>query len=481
MNWAEYLFDFYIKDNVSDKKIILSDKAFICNNKEFLNFIKSKGFSFNVSASSKEFIKAVHSEVDIIICDYRNGKFSVSIANSFSFPVIEMNYNNLPFNIDAFLFESIDFNDLQILMNFSLHNPDIFIHEVNYKSILDSEIKKKNDENIKDYIKVFKGVIENSKNLTYDDILEIGIKWGDYIFTCYESGYTPDFTFLEKLDSIVLNFIITSGLKNIAFEPLKNFKSVERISGYLSKNFNTKTALLCFDGMGVAEWFLLKKYLNDFSFIEKPVFSMIPSVTRISRFAIYSGNIEEIYNSKSPNEEKAFKERFNNGVFLRNKNKITDDSILGFNFISKIYNIFDDTAHSTLVDSDNFSKNRYFKIIEEYLYGSGIKDEVKTLIKNGYKIFFCSDHGCTVSQGNGYRFEKYLIDSFSKRGTIIKTNSFLNKGNYFIYNPGNGLDIKIVLAPPLKMFANMDTFEITHGGVGIEEIVIPFIEVEEKV
>jgi len=222
--------------------------------------------------------------------------------------------------------------------------------------------------------------------------------------------------------------ILHGGLKNLPFEMVSAFKSVERICGYLkSCNYEKKT-ILCFDGMGWAEWFLIKDCfveMFDVDLIEKPIFSMIPSTTKISRSAIFSGNLNEVYQKSYPNEHKSFSEKF---LIMLNYSKIMIPSprivFLGIKPLQKYIIYFDETAHKTILKSHNLSKNTYFHIIKQYLRQTAIFREVQILLNNGFHIYICSDHGCTAAKGNGHKIEKYLIDSYSKRGTIIRKNSF---------------------------------------------------------
>ena len=48
------------------------------------------------------------------------------------------------------------------------------------------------------------------------------------------------------------------------------------------------------------------------------------------------------------------------------------------------------------------------------------------LKKLGYSIFFCSDHGSVVAQGNGRKIDKYLIEQSCKRATLINKSELAN-------------------------------------------------------
>ena len=89
------------------------------------------------------------------------------------------------------------------------------------------------------------------------------------------------------------NYILPGQLKSLFYETFQNIKSVDKILPFIDNkksNDNKKIALICFDCMGIAEWELLKTFFKDFDFTERYLFSLIPSITSISRGAIYSAS-----------------------------------------------------------------------------------------------------------------------------------------------------------------------------------------------
>ncbi len=73
---------------------------------------------------------------------------------------------------------------------------------------------------------------------------------------------------------------------------------VHQIPWYLNyimkKQKYDRVALLVFDGMSVDNWYLIKRYLNKnalWNIEEKKSFAWIPTLTSISRQAIFSGDI----------------------------------------------------------------------------------------------------------------------------------------------------------------------------------------------
>jgi len=264
----------------------------------------------------------------------------------------------------------------------------------------------------------------------------------------------------------------------------KNPKSVNKILANIKSDDPEKTALICFDCMGYAEWYLLQEYLsnNGLSFTDTALFTMLPSVTCISRSAIFHGS-RDVFNIKSPgmsDEAKAFKEYFTGKEtkYFTEKDPITDDSLLGYDCISILYNFFDDLCHSTKFPPNEAGKQLYFDAVRAYLKKSLVSQTLQTLRSDGFTIYICSDHGSVVAFGNGKKFDKYLIDSFAKRAIIIPAEASSLIDYTKIKIPF--IDDKLIALPEGRtMFANKNQIEINHGGITVEEMVVPFIKIKQ--
>jgi hypothetical protein len=235
--------------------------------------------------------------------------------------------------------------------------------------------------------------------------------------------------------------------------------------------------------MGWAEWFLLKDFLQEMnlSFEESELFALLPTVTSISRSAIFQGSTD-VYNIKTPGrayEEKKFASFFseNETRFFSGTESITDDSLLGYDYISILFTFFDDIAHAAQIPVNGLGKLLYFDAINSYLKNSNLKQVIETLLQNGFAVYFCSDHGSVVATGNGQRIEKYLIDNFAKRACIIPESSSelteLKKVNIPFVS-----DKVMILPEGREMFSNRGKQEINHGGITVEEMVVPYIKIK---
>jgi len=441
---------------------------------------------YNVVSNTAELLVAKDSDALIIIDDVCYINIPENIKSNYE--IVSVNHNSLPFNIEYKIYKDLSINDVMIVMEYSATYGNELITENNYKekmkNISDDILKKRNTKIFQDIYEILSR--KDDKSFTYNDLLSLGVYWGEYVFNCFKLEIQPDQKVLNDIDKNILNYVLNVGLKNLSYETLDNFKSVDRILGYLKQLKLQKIGLICFDGMGIAEWLLLKEIFlenGNYSFSEKGIFSLIPTITRISRYAIYAENLDVIYgndSSSSPSELKLLQEIVPDSQLFKDNENIFQESLLGYNFISKIYNIFDDIAHSVKLGTKEHSKNIYFKIIKEHLLKSRILEEIQILLQNDYKIYFCSDHGCTIAIGTGDKIAKHLIDMYSKRGTIIKENKSIVPEDYNIYKIPFLKNKNVILANPNEMFANKNVIEITHGGISAEELIVPFIEFKNR-
>ncbi|NLZ53842.1 MAG: BREX-3 system phosphatase PglZ, partial [Thermoanaerobacteraceae bacterium] len=136
------------------------------------------------------------------------------------------------------------------------------------------------------------------------------------------------------------------------------------ISRQMERDFRKKVALIVFDGMALDDWFIISHYLNQNSCYyieEKLCFAWIPTITSISRQAIFSGQIPRYFGKTifSTGEDERHWKKFwtQQGTkpdaiyYLRNIKHFTEEGlkdiienprakVLGF-----VVNMVDDMAH----------------------------------------------------------------------------------------------------------------------------------------
>ncbi len=461
---------------VGHTKLIL-DRTGVLLDERFVEFLVGKGLEPQMANTTQELMLAFQFTPDLILSPLTE----VPSHLEKKLDIIVWDYTSFPFDIEPSVAANLSVDQLISLMIQTGENPDggLITHE-NIMSELQKSVVYSNKYLAEELAKKIKS--QAYVVTDYNGILNLGRLWGEYVHLCFVVNEQPREELQQMVDDATSQSVLAGKLKNLFYESESSLKSVDKIRSFLKGlRKDQKVALICFDGMGVAEWQVLRKYLHDcsFTFLEKYMFSLIPTMTKISRSAIYYGDAQVVYSLKSPNENKQFRDFFNDRKcgFYREGDIGSEDDLLGVDLVSVIYNFFDDIGHHTQQPQGDMSKELYFQNLQNYLEKSKIKDELLLLKKLGYKIYFCSDHGCVAARGNGQKIDKYLIEEASKRATLINKTQLADFYDVDHYEVPFVEDKVTLLAKGRTMFASSKVREISHGGITLEELIVPFVEI----
>jgi len=479
MTWENSI---VIKLNLEDiSRQVIIDFTGILFSKEFQDFLQAKNISFKQAGTIAELYAFCDEyETKILLTSLKEIPPFISAKAD----VKKFTLADLPLNADVKALEKLIINELVLLLNYL--NATNLLQPITQGNVLQLLQNAKQNQN-KVLITKLKEKIGSllQTETHYDNILQLGMHLGKLQFAIFESGSAEEqkdlVSFQQSIDQYSFKYILSGNLKNIFYEPASSVKSVDRIIPYLKTKSQKKIALICFDCMGISEWELLKEYLQPIgaSFKEQQTFALIPTITAISRNSIFFSNNIKAFQLKPINEGKELQLRFPDSIckLFREKDNITADTLLGINVVSVIYNFFDDLSHSAQFPPLVENKLLYFDAVKNYLANSNILKQLITLLDEGYKLYFCSDHGSIVANGNGKKIEKYLREKFAKRACLIGGKTSVKFQNFpqmkipFVENK------LLVLAEGRTMFDNLNYIEISHGGITVDEIVVPFIEV----
>jgi len=294
----------------------------------------------------------------------------------------------------------------------------------------------------------------------------------------------------ERLKELFTDFVF-SNYKNLFYESFISAPvTVDRVLAYLSQQRPGKKVLICFDGMGFQEWFSIKEYLEHkkiSNFQEGHVFALLPTVTSISRRALFSG--ERNY-KRMPEEKKGFNEyvkknwpggKSNESLFFPNAKIAFNPDYFSGEYVGIIFNLIDNLIHQ-FKDMDN-SKKLFQNNLSIILGNTELDEIIAKFLEEDFRVFLTSDHGSVWSQGMGLKQDKHLLEERAKRACLFNNEllakDFLKADKELrMFKFEEIFEEKCtVFSPWRKMFGNVDHNEITHGGMHLEEVVVPFVEV----
>ncbi|MBQ4549126.1 MAG: PglZ domain-containing protein [Bacteroidales bacterium] len=303
-------------------------------------------------------------------------------------------------------------------------------------------------------------------------------------------AYTEIEDAIQHLNKDFQNFIDKRYFSFINSSPIQKPKLVHKILPHLAhkhKN-NDKIVLLIIDGMSYWQYLILDKELKGIGIetTKEITFAYLPSITKLSRQAIFRGAVPSLnYNQSHKEERKLWIDYWTN---LQSNKKMQDFEI-GYSHgnyqinNSNIYRLaivdvsLDEKMHSSHNNKDLFVLTNN--------WAEEVSLHIKELYQSGYTIYITTDHGNI--HANPWRSldieeKTYLYEKESKG----KRHLIYNKTEYLEDFLQKNQEIKddLLVHDTWAVWRNANNFSntdnITHGGSHFLEVIIPFITIENK-
>lgn len=268
--------------------------------------------------------------------------------------------------------------------------------------------------------------------------------------------------------------------------PIKKPQIVSKILDYIDFNYKQDSiALIVIDGLSFWQYALIKNRLSG-NKKEEITFSWIPSITQLSRQAIFRGSSPlESYKQNPTNESKLWKDywkskNYNDFEILYQHDTINISSTDSIKRLGLVYKDLDDYMHSSK------DYNDLLKLTENWFVRSKLQETIQDLLSKGFRVIITSDHGNIQAKGwrglNGK--EKLGTNKSGSRSERHLEYSEKRLKDEFLDNNPELLD-SIVQEEQALYFKDELSFSrrddlVTHGGAHFLEVVIPFIEITNE-
>jgi hypothetical protein len=336
----------------------------------------------------------------------------------------------------------------------------------------------------------------------YKDWLHIMEWMAEYKCTILEANkreYEEEaYALFQQVNGAFEQWMMTNYRSLTSLPPIPKPKMVHHIVQFLAakRAQNEKIALLVMDGMSYVQWKRIKHDLENkgFTFEEHGVFAWVPTLTSVSRQAIFSGHFPSVFSqsihttAKEENYWKTFWE--NNGVLKQyvsyqkglGKDRYKKEEIVAFRRPSiKIYGAVIDSIDRFIHGAVQGEKSLMSEL-QLWLHTDYLAQLLADLHDANFKIYITSDHGNTESIGIGRISEGVLAEQKGERvriyDDVVLWQEATKKINGIPWS-GAGLpnDYYALLAPYGQAFVHKNERIVSHGSISIEEVIVPFVRV----
>ncbi len=291
-----------------------------------------------------------------------------------------------------------------------------------------------------------------------------------------------------------------AGLHNQPPDPPVMVHHVPRyLARRLERGSEDKAALIVVDGLALDQWLVLRDVLADqrpcLRFHEGAVFAWVPTITSVSRQAIFAGKAPFYFPSSIHTTDRE----------ASSWSRFWVDQGVGARAVGYAKGLGDgppDGASEILSRTDIRALGLVVDKVDKIMHGmelgtAGMHNQVRQwadegfmaelldkLLGDGFTVYLTSDHGNIEAEGRGRPSEGAVADVRGERARIypdaVLRSRVQNQFPDAVAWPTIGLpeDCLALLAPGRSAFIREGERVVGHGGASLEEVVVPWIRIE---
>ncbi len=355
------------------------------------------------------------------------------------------------------------------------------------------------------HIDVFFDKIESSIpnfNARYNAWLDFARQWAELtsLSITLQTGANRLSAIQEKVNTAFLTWLKSHYNALISLppqSPVMVHQIVRSASRKLAEGAIRKFALIVIDGLAFNQWMTMRPYLDKkFTLSSTGCFAWIPTLTSISRQAIFSGKIPAMFpasvNSTAKEdclwnqvwEASGLKKTeimYTKGLGDGSPDSVLDEispktKICGF-VIDKV----DKIMHGMQLGNSGMHNQ-----IKQWLNQQYLEKMILGLLDRGFSVTITSDHGNIECMGLGRLQEGVLSELQGARVRVYSDKTLLNSAvtkyeHAFALNlAGMPNDFYAMSLPYNFAFIANGENVVAHGGVSIEEVIVPLVNITGK-
>ncbi len=273
------------------------------------------------------------------------------------------------------------------------------------------------------------------------------------------------------------------------------------LAGERSRRKLPKIALLVLDGLALDQWLLLRRALEGgdrgWRFQVSATFAWVPTLTSVTRQSIFAGE-PPLYFANSletTSRERSHWLRFweDQGVPKNAVELVTNiqgaadvdlESALAnprLSVLGIIWNQIDELVHTAIMKTSGLHL-----LIRKWATEGHLQTLLQRLHDEGFAVYLTADHGNVAATGIGDPREGVLVEQKGQRVRVYDRSEYLEEvaGRFpdAVRWPNYGLPAArhALLAGGLQAFTTVGASVVSHGGIALEEVLVPFVTITRE-
>ncbi len=263
-----------------------------------------------------------------------------------------------------------------------------------------------------------------------------------------------------------------------------------------------RLALLCFDGLALDQWLLLRDHLRSalpgLAVHENRTYAVAPTLTGVSRQALFAGRPPSLFADtwqRTDRDPERWQAYWVNHDVPRQRIAYVPVKVAGQGLdqvralaegrnqrLGVLVNLFDEVMHAVQGTAPEADKRVYYGTLRSHIENGRLAELFDLLLGHGYRVFVTADHGNVAGVGNGLKPPKALVEGYARRVALFDKAELAQE-----YAAVHGLrlyrtkalppDLHPVYPVGNQLFDTAGVASVSHGGLSPEELVVPFVEV----
>lgn len=338
---------------------------------------------------------------------------------------------------------------------------------------------------------------------SWAELIVLRWKWDEALESADRTGWTD---LQSKLEESFAQWMIRryGSLYNLPYHQqpvmvhqISRFLAVER-----SRKKLAKIALVVLDGLAFDQWLVLREGLESgdsaLRFQESTAFAWVPTLTSVTRQSIFAGEPPLYFpdSIETTSKERSHWLRFweDQGLqrsvveLVTSLESPTDPkleaalAIPRLSVLGVVWNKVDDMMHGMTMQTAGMHSG-----VRLWASQGHLQQLLGRLHHEGFVVYLTADHGNVTATGIGNPREGVLVEQRGKRARVYDRPEFLEevvaRFPESIRWPNQGLPPArhVLLAGDLKAFADTGDEVVAHGGISLEEVMVPFVSITREV